>query len=151
MTAPPVGVAIRPFRPADRDQCAAVFVAARRLAFPWVPVETLALDDFDRDTADEEVSVAVGTDGAGGETVLGFVSIYRPGSFVHHLYVHPAHHRRGIGRRLLSHAVASLPPPCRLKCVIANTAAMAFYRAEGWVEEGHGEDLLGPHANLRFG
>lgn len=147
MTAPSFD--IRPFRPADRARCAAIYVAARLLAFPWVPPKRFSPDDFIRDTVDEEITVAEGRLGDAGTGVLGFVSTYAPGRFIHHLYIDPACHRRGIGRALTRHAVASIRGPWRLKCVIANEPAMAFYRSEGWVEEGAGEDDLGPYMSLR--
>ncbi|NNG05516.1 MAG: GNAT family N-acetyltransferase [Inquilinus sp.] len=143
---PMTAVRLRAFEPVDGDRCAAIYLAGRRVAFPWVPPERFAAADFDRDTVDEEISVAVAGDG----TILGFVSVYRSGSFVHHLYVDPGRRGQGIGRVLLHHAVASLPAPRRLKCVIANRPAMEFYRRAGWVEEERGEDDLGPYATLEF-
>ena len=142
-------VSIRPYRPADRSRCAQIYVAARRVAFSWVPVEQFTTDDFIRDTADEEIAVAeFRSDGSG--MVVGFVSVFLPGRFIHHLYVDPDRRRMGIGRRLVRHAVGIRPGPWRLKCVVANAPAMAFYKSEGWVEEGRGSDDMGPHAALRF-
>lgn len=146
---PEMAISIRPYRPADRDRCAQIYVAARTVAFPWVPADSFALDDFTRDTVDEEIHVAEGrVDGGSEIRLLGFASLYVSGRFIHHLYVDPQCHRLGIGRALARFAVASRPGPWRLKCVIANEAAMAFYRAQGWVEEGRGDDSLGPHMTM---
>lgn len=145
----PLPPTIRPYRTADKARCAAIYVAARQVAFPWVPADRFRPDDFVRDTVDEEISVAEGPGDGGRTRLLGFVSIYAGGRFIHHLYIDPDCRRRGIGRALSRHAVASLPGPWRLKCVVANTPAIAFYRSEGWVEEGRGEDGLGPYVSLR--
>ena len=148
---PDVRVSIRPYRHADRARCAEIYVAARRVAFPWVPAENFSPDDFIRDTADEQIAVAErSTNGAEAE-ILGFVSVFLSGRFIHHLYVDPDRRRAGVGRLLVRHAIGLRRGPWRLKCVVANTPAMAFYRSEGWVEEGRGSDDLGPHATLRYG
>jgi ribosomal protein S18 acetylase RimI-like enzyme len=143
-------MSIRPYRRADRARCAIIYVDARHLAFPWVPVEDFSVDDFIRDTIDEEIAVAEGRIDGGPARVLGFVSVFAPGHFIHHLYIDPQCRRLGIGQALLRRTVASHGGPWRLKCIIANAQAMAFYRAEGWVEEGRGEDGLGAYATLRF-
>ena len=140
---------IRIYRPADRDCCAQIYVAARKVAFPWVPADSFALDDFIRDTVDEEIHVAEGRVDGGGIRLFGFTSSYVSGRFIHHLYVDPQCRRLGIGRALARFAVATHSGPWRLKCVIANEAAMAFYRAEGWVEEGQGDDAMGPNMIFR--
>ena len=142
-------VLVRPYRPSDRSRCAEIYVAARRVAFHWVAPDAFSADDFTRDTSDEEISVAEGRDEGGAPTVVGFVSVFASGRFVHHLYIDPQCRRLGIGRALLRHAVAARPGPWRLKCVEANTPALAFYRSEGWVEEGRGSDDLGPYVTLR--
>lgn len=142
-------ILVRPYRPADRARCAEIYVTARRVAFSWVPPEQFSPDDLVRDTVDEEIHVAEQRTVNGTAEVIGFVSVFLPGRFVHHLYVDPVRRRAGIGRLLIRHATGLRPGPWRLKCVEANTAALAFYRSEGWVEEGRGADDLGPHLALR--
>ncbi len=141
-------VSVRPYRPADRSRCAEIYVAARRVAFAWVAPEQFTLDDFARDTADEEIAVAQAPTEEQ-PRILGFVSAYLPGRFVHHLYVDPDCRRMGVGRALIGHALALRPGPWHLKCVEANAPAMAFYRSQGWVAEGRGTDELGPYVTLR--
>ncbi len=145
----PPTISVRPYGPTDRARCAEIYVAARRVAFHWVPPDRFSSDDFVRDTADEDIHVAQGRAADGTADLLGFVSVFLPGRFVHHLYVDPDHRRAGIGRLLIRHAIGLRPPPWRLKCVAANTAALSFYRSEGWVEEGRGTDDLGLHLALR--
>lgn len=145
----PPTVAVRPYEPADRARCAEIYVAARRVAFHWVPPAQFSPDDFVRDTVDEEIHVAERRILNGTAEVIGFVSVFLPGRFVHHLYVDPDRRRSGVGRLLIRQAVGLRPGPWRLKCVAANAPALAFYRSEGWVEEGRGADDLGPHLALR--
>ena len=49
-----------------------------------------------------------------------------------HLYVHPAHHRRGIGDALLSEAKVQHPKGLQLWVFQSNTPARAFYEARGF-------------------
>lgn len=134
---------------ADQARCAAIYLAARRVAFPWVPGASFAHGDFLRDTVDEDITVAETRFENGESRVAGFVSAFTRGRFIHHLYIDPDCRRRGIGRALCLHLIDLQPGPWRLKCVIANQPAMAFYRLQGWVEEGRGEDTLGPYVTLR--
>lgn len=118
--------------PALRD----LFMQSRRAAFVWEPSSAHALDDFDRQTEGEMQMVALE-----GGTVAGFVSVWAPDDFIHHLHVHPCFLRRGIGRALLRALPGWPARRYRLKCVSRNKAAFAFYAANGFVPvgEGHAE------------
>lgn len=129
---------VRPASPADHGQCLAILNAA--LAAPDEdpairPI--LSAGDFSRETAGEDILVAVTATGA----VLGFVTVARPDRFIHHLYVDPPHRRLGIGRRLLAAAIEALGGQASLKVLDANRAAVAFYRALGGAA---GERGIGP-------
>ena len=80
---------------------------------------------------------------------VGFVSVFEPGVFIHHLFVAPTYQSQGIGDALLESLTSWLPTPWHLKCVKANARAIKFYRVRGWeqVEEGRGPD--GPYVLLR--
>ncbi|WP_342772732.1 GNAT family N-acetyltransferase [Afifella aestuarii] len=69
---------------------------------------------------------------------VGFVSVWEPGNFIHHLHVDPRETGRGIGRALLSALPGWEVARYRLKCVSANAEALAFYRARGFIEVGEG-------------
>jgi GNAT superfamily N-acetyltransferase len=115
--------------PALRD----LFMQSRRATFVWEPSSAQALDDFDRQTAGEIQMIALECG-----TVAGFVSVWEADDFIHHLHVHPAFLRRGIGQGLLR-ALPDWPArPYRLKCVSRNTAALAFYAANGFMPIGQG-------------
>src|SRR5262245_37623023 len=61
--------------------------------------------------------------------VVGFMSVSAATdcSWITHLYLHPGWIRRGIGTRLLDHALSGLPPPIRLYTFQENQRARAFY------------------------
>lgn len=126
--------------PADHDRCAEIFLKARRKAFDWVEPARFALADYTKGTVDEEIWVAE-RDG----WVEGFVAIFLPDNFLHHLFVHPRAQGGGIGTELLAVAHGRLGRPASLKCLEQNTLARRFYRKHGWVEGERGEDSLGSY------
>lgn len=91
-------------------------------------------DDLRQQSDGEEIRVAE----IGGK-VVGFLSVWEPESFIHHLYVDVSHQRAGIGKKLLSEALERYAKPMRLKCVAENRAALEFYFRSGWKEVGRGE------------
>lgn len=135
-----VPIRVRPFAQEDREALRALFVASRDLAFPWVEPGKHQLEDFDVSTQGERILVALD-----GETIVGFASIWEPDSFVHSLYVHPDHLRRGIGRLLLQACEPYFLSRATLKCLKANQRALRFYRSLGWRERGEGADAGGPY------
>ena len=128
---------IRDFAAVDAAACAQILtVAGGVIEAGWPAID---VPEFQRVTEAEEILVA---EQAG--QIVGFASCYRPDRFIHHLYVEPAQWRRGIGRALLTQAVAGLGGPARLKCQSANLAARAFYRSLGWTEHPGSWDDRGP-------
>ena len=139
--APPVF--IRRYAPPDAHACVGIFDRAWHSGHPYAPrvidLATLAVE-----TKDETILIAE-LDGA----VAGFVSVYRPESFVHHLYVDPARQGQGIGRVLLERAVALAGGRASLKCQTRNRRALAFYRRLGWIEVTAGTSEFGPWVAMR--
>ncbi|WP_232515188.1 GNAT family N-acetyltransferase [Burkholderia ambifaria] len=78
---------------ADMPALRELFLRSRREAFVWQPAGAFRLADFDAQTDGERLRVA---EDDGGQ-LAGFVSVWEPDHFIHHLYVHRPHHRRGIG------------------------------------------------------
>lgn len=139
-----MSIAIRPYAPSDITACVGIFDRAWHAGHPYAP---RIIDEkvFAMETADETLFVAVDERGA----VIGFVSIYLPQSFVHHLYIDPPQSGRGIGTKLLAHAVATAGGSATLKCQTSNERALRFYRRQGWVEVAAGVGEYGPWVAMR--
>ncbi|MSP48564.1 MAG: GNAT family N-acetyltransferase [Alphaproteobacteria bacterium] len=128
----------------DRARLAEIFLVARRHAFPWILPERFRLGDFKRET-DGETILTAEVDGR----VAGFASVWEPDGFLHHLYVDPPMHRRGIGRALVVAMAGLCEKPLKLKCQTNNRPAMAFYRHLGFVAEDSGVSDMGPWVRYR--
>lgn len=115
-----------------------IYRDVRRRHFHWLPDERIGNDDLGRDTVGEALYVAR-EHGA----VLGFIAVWPPDRFIHHLYVDGAHQGRGVGSRLLDFVRRTYPAPLRLKCVAQNERARCFYLRRGWRVVGGGVDVDG--------
>lgn len=135
---------LRAATPADHPALAELFLRARRIAFTWISPASIQLDDFAEQTEGEHIHLA--EDEAGG--ILGFISLWESESFIHHLFVSPDQQRKGIGAALLDDLFDRLPGPFRLKCLLPNQAALAFYRGHGFAEIGQGTSVEGDYLLL---
>ncbi|GAA4495886.1 GNAT family N-acetyltransferase [Pseudaeromonas paramecii] len=122
----------------------ALYLASRRAAFPWLDTREYALGDFERDTQGERVLVALEKN-----RVVGFIGIYEPDQFIHHLYVAPDRLHQGIGRRLLL-AARQTYHTMHLKCLTRNQRALLFYRAMGFTCQGRGRGEHGDYYWLQL-
>jgi GNAT superfamily N-acetyltransferase len=131
---------IRVFEPRRDDaQCQDIYTRVRASTFSWVNPKKFKESDFGPDTLGESLLVADHpTNG-----VVGFVGIWRPENFIHHLYVLPEFHRTGIGRALLDATLRTISRPAKLKCQSANKNAREFYEHLGWREGEQGHDEIG--------
>lgn len=136
-------VSIRPYAPADAPACASIFDRAWHSGHAYAPRE-IGLATLEAETMGETILIAE-LDGA----VAGFVSVYLPESFVHHLYVDPVRQGHGIGPLLLERAVALAGGRASLKCQTRNARAIAFYHRLGWVEVTAGTSEFGPWVAMR--
>jgi GNAT superfamily N-acetyltransferase len=93
--------------------------------------ESISLQEMIRLTQGEEIAVAA-LDDQDGCTLTGFISIWSPEKFVHHLYVDPKYQGRGVATKLIAYAKKIHGMPLRLKCLVANESACRFYEASGW-------------------
>ncbi|CAH0539523.1 GNAT family N-acetyltransferase [Vibrio marisflavi] len=121
-----------------------LYLSARVSTFTWLDTSGYQLSDFSRDTEGERVLVAV----AGGE-VLGFIAIWEPENFVHHLYVSKTHQGKNIGTRLLEDA-KSYYGVLSLKCMVENERAIEFYESNGFTKAKKGVDSLGDYYLMKF-
>jgi GNAT superfamily N-acetyltransferase len=135
-------IPIRAFVAADAEACVRIFERAWHAGHPYTP-RKIDRAAFAAETKGERVFVA---EAAG--KVSGFVSLYEPKSFVHHLYVEPALQGYGIGKALLAHAVAHAGGSATLKCQLRNPQTLGFYRRPGWRDGETGEGDAGPWVRM---
>ncbi len=139
-------IRLRPATPRDSAALAHLFLDVRRATFTWRDPSTLALEDFETQTVAETITIAENECG----DLLGFVSVWEPESFIHHLFVATSAQGMSVGRRLLASLLPWLPLPHRLKCAEPNAGALAFYRKLGWVEIERGESSDGVYRLLEW-
>ncbi|MCW1926573.1 GNAT family N-acetyltransferase [Luteolibacter arcticus] len=135
---------LRPALPTDQATLSDLYLRSRRTAFTWRDPAAFQLDDFARDTEGELIHLAESLSGE----ILGFLSLWEPDRFIHHLFIAPDHLRQGIGQALLADLLQRLPGPFRLKCLTANLPALAFYRGLGWTEIERGTSDDGDYLQL---
>lgn len=126
----------RDYLPALRQ----LYLDSRSATFTWQDTNVFELSDFERDTDGEQIWVAVE-----GNEVLGFVSIWEPDAFIHHLFVSPHRLRHGAGLRLLNLSKQHYST-LSLKCLVANENATDFYHSNGFViTSTYGDELDSYH------
>jgi GNAT superfamily N-acetyltransferase len=135
-------ISIRHFEAGDAEACAAIFGRAWHGGHAYAP-RHIDTGTFRSETEGERILVAE----ADGE-IVGFVSIFEPQRFVHHLYIEPSWQRRAVGAALLDEALRSLGGAATLKCQTGNPGALAFYRRLGWTPGETGESDIGPWVRL---
>ena len=135
---------IRQAGPEDHPNCAAVFLAAYRQAFPLHPPEYYVPERYFESITGEEQWVTLQNG-----CIIAVLSIYWPENFIHSLYVQPELQGQGIGQRLLHAVVGRAKGVCELKCDRVNKRAIAFYKHLGWREVGEGTAETGPWVRLR--
>lgn len=140
-----IPLSIRSANAGDMGALAELFLQVRVRHFYWVEREKFKIEDFAAETEGEDVYVAH-EDGV----VLGFISVWAPESFVHHLFVRTDCQRRGVGKALLEHAMKLYPFPLRLKCPEPNEQALGFYLKIGWKAVGNGVSDHGRYLLLQF-
>lgn len=87
-----------------------------------------------------------------GETeIAGFLSIWKPGRYIHFLFISEKFRGLGIGRQLTAYAAEKYGCPLSLRCRENNKAALRFYRSDGWEVQLHGHSARGGWYLLRKG
>jgi ribosomal protein S18 acetylase RimI-like enzyme len=138
-------IGIREGSASDHAICAEILSRAWNSALPTRP-RRVGVREFREQTLDELVLVAVS-----GREPVGFISVWKPSWFVHHLFVDPAFQGRNIGSRLLGHIAALAGEhEMGLKCQIENRAAIRFYERHGFQCTAlRGSDEFGEWVELR--
>jgi GNAT superfamily N-acetyltransferase len=124
---------LRQARPSDAVAIAALHLAARREAMPYLPA--LHGDDevraWMRDTLLPRAEVWIAEIA---EEPVGYLALVD--DILDHLYVAPGHQGRGVGSLLLAKAKALRPAGLRLYTFQRNRRARAFYGARGFAPVG---------------
>jgi GNAT superfamily N-acetyltransferase len=129
----------------DREVLSRIYLESRQDTFTWLNSTSFCLSDFDRDTAGEAIWVAERQG-----TLVGFVSVDAADNFIHNLFVATPWLGRGIGSQLLATSLANIGSPARLKCLVENTRAIAFYQTKGWRKVGDGVSDDGKYVVLEM-
>lgn len=105
-----------------------IFLEVRQKTFYWLDTQKYNLTDFDQETEGEFVLVALFNG-----KVIGFISLWLPGNFIHHFYIEQDYQQQQIGTKLMEEAIQKMNFPITLKCLEKNTKAIDFYKKKGFV------------------
>ncbi|KQB39589.1 GNAT family N-acetyltransferase [Flavobacterium aquidurense] len=105
-----------------------LFLKERQNTFSWLDTSKYKLDDFEKHTKGELVLTALDQ-----EIPIGFISIWMPNKFIHHLYLDQKYQNKGIGTQLLKAAIQETGLPITLKCLEDNVKAVEFYEKKGFI------------------
>lgn len=124
-----------------------LYLVSRIDTFFWEEESTFKLTDFDHDTEDELVLVAIKNN-----KILGFISLYLEDNFIHNLFVLPEKKGMGVGTSLMKEVQTILKKPMKLKCLSRNKDALKFYESKGWkkIDEVKFENENKNYWNLRL-
>ncbi|WFU09312.1 GNAT family N-acetyltransferase [Rhizobium sp. CB3090] len=146
MTSKPDIWTIRPAYQRDTDVLADIYLRVRRMTFLWVDPGKFHSEDFVGQTPGEHVFVCEDRNG----TIAGFMTLWEPDDFIHMLYILPEFQGRGAGKALLA-ALPDWPQRrYRLKCLVKNTRAIAFYRSLGFAIIGDGSSPEGDYKDMQL-
>jgi ribosomal protein S18 acetylase RimI-like enzyme len=139
-------IMVRAARPHDLPALKALFLASRQRTFTWLATDTFQLADFDTLTRGEALLLAE-TDAS---DVAGFISVWEPDHFIHHLHVDANLQGLGIGQALLRALPGRPGQSYQLKCLQRNERALAFYLHQGFVRIGAGSAEDGEYILLEW-
>ena len=98
--------------------------------------------EFRKTCEGEEILVATHNSG-----ILGFVSLWPPDNYIHHLYVIPRFQGRRVGSELIDRVIFLYDKPLSLKSPVGNDTAGAFYEGLGFVIQA---TEMGPEGPYHF-
>ena len=125
------------------DAC--VIFNEARASTPGLPPAPVSIDEFRTLTEGELIVGARQQNGS--DELLGFISIWEPDSFIHHLYVAVAHQGQRVGPALIDKIRVQLGTPLHLKCGSQNFKAQRFYEKSGWQKGAIEIGADGPYIN----
>ena len=128
-----MSVALRAAITEDAPHVAEVLLRSRKAFLPYA---SLAHTDAEVHQWVREVLIPAGgvTVACAGPSIVGVLAVEREDgiSWLNQLYLAPSHVGRGLGTRLLGHALQSLSLPVRLYTFQANVRARRFYERHGF-------------------
>ncbi|WP_428659844.1 N-acetyltransferase family protein [Runella sp.] len=127
-------IQIRKAQAIDFPELAAVFLEVRRQVFTWKDINSFREEDFYEQTSGELILLAEDDE----QKIVGFISVWEPDRFIHHLYIKSGYQGRRIGKRLIDSLSVYISFPYQLKCESKNDRALHFYAKNGWQEIGRG-------------
>ncbi|KQV10540.1 acetyltransferase [Rhizobium sp. Root1203] len=130
----------------EREELADIYLTVRRETFTWVAASQFHHGDFFAHTQGEIVWLAETPEGE----IAGFMTLWPPDDFIHMLYVRKVWQGKGAGNALLR-ALPDWPrQKYRLKCLVKNSGAKAFYLTNGFAVTGSGSSAEGDYEELSF-
>lgn len=138
-------IQISAFTSDDKPILQELFLEVRRNTFTWMAPGSFHLSDFETATKDEYILVA-----RRNHQIVGFISVWLPEYFIHHLYVKTANQQQGIGKALLDEFFSGVKATFHLKCLMKNSAAIAFYKSYGFIEKEYVNDPEGDYLLFQY-
>ncbi|MET3025733.1 GNAT family N-acetyltransferase [Flavobacterium sp. UW10123] len=117
-----------------------IFLKERQRTFTEQDTSEFKLEDFDKQTQGEYILTALIDD-----IPVGFISIWMPNNFIHHLYVDTEYQGKNIGTQLLKATIQKTAFPITLKCLANNIKAIEFYLKKGFIEKSRGQSSNGTY------
>ena len=113
-----------------------------RASTEGLPSSVLSISEF-RVQIEGELILGAELDGE----LAGFISVWEPENFIHHLFVAPKYQGKGVGSFLIQEIRKRLGTPLRLKCGANNLNARRFYETAGWQKGTTATGPDGPYIN----
>lgn len=131
---------ITTIREKDYEPLKKLFLEERKSTFSWLDQSEFQLDDFEKLTQGEFILTALIDN-----IPVGFISIWMPNNFIHHLYISKKYQGQNIGTELLKAATKKATFPITLKCLEKNMKAVDFYKSKGFIEKEKGNSEHGTY------
>lgn len=125
---------IRRALPDEVAECAGLVARGAQDNFTWAKLGNVAAE-FMAYARDEEIYVA-----SEGGQIIGVCAFYRPGNFIHYLFVETGWRSQGIGGDLMAVVGSLAGGPISLKVDAENHRARDFYEREGLIAFEEGKD-----------
>ena len=128
-----MNASLRPATAADAPHVADILIVGRSTFMPYAP--SAHTDVEVRQWVQERLLPTGGVTVAERDgTVVGLVVLSqgRGCSWIEQMFVHPSHVGKGIGAKLLAHALSTMPVPVRLYTFQESAGARRFYERYGF-------------------